>query len=737
MTLPPGRSLRPDLLLGALASAGLLGVLAASAGRRVLGLAAVAVANLVAIGLMVRRARSSTREHDVWVRWAAAAGCVSVSGALGQLGAPWAAALVAVPAFLLGYGAVVRWNRYATSLADPHELMNGVAAVAAALALADLVAGLTGSAAGLSLPDRLVAWTPPAAAGILLASSLTIVPVAGLTRDLRAWAMCLATAAVAVAAVVPSAGLDPRLGMVGLAIAALAAGTASCLPVWHGPIRPVAAADSTVGGFAVMVVSIGFLVVAALHRLDGLVLWASAAAGVLSSVRLLRNVRDISALSESRQLALTDDLTGIGNRRALMQQMGDLVARREPFVLAVVDLDGFKRVNDGLGHAAGDQLLVQVAGRLRASAHAGDLVARTGGDEFAVLAPLPVGTGPATVAHAGARLGADLVTALTEPADVTGFLVRGSASVGLTSAGGTTGWADAEELLRQADAALYDAKTTRATSRTYDPGRHAHHGQLFDVEDLRTALEQDQLLLHYQPQVEIVTGRLVGVEALVRWQHPTRGLLPPVAFIPLAEAHGLVGCLTDRVLDRAVAQLAAWHHDGWDLTVSVNLSGSDLLDTALPDRVAALIARHGAPAAALVLEITEGVLVPDDDNSAAVLAGLTALGVRLSIDDFGTGFSSLAYLRRLPVDELKLDAAFTREVVDHPRTAAIVGSTIELAHRLGMQVVAEGVEDAATADRLAELACDRSQGYLYARPLPATDLVAWARLRAAAAVPAS
>jgi EAL domain-containing protein (putative c-di-GMP-specific phosphodiesterase class I) len=292
-------------------------------------------------------------------------------------------------------------------------------------------------------------------------------------------------------------------------------------------------------------------------------------------------------------------------------------------------------------------------------------------------------------------------------------------------------------LLREADVAMYDAKRSGAGVALYDSSRHADSsGHLALVEELRSAIAGGQLVLHHQPQLDIGTGATVGVEALVRWQHPARGLLLPGDFLPLAEVHGLMGVLTEEVLTQAVAQAAVWRGRGLDLRMSVNLSASNLLDAALPGRVAGLLQEHGLPTESLVLEVTESVLLTDPDRSLAVVGALADLGVTVSIDDFGTGYSSLAYLRDLPVSELKLDRSFTADLLTEARTEAIVASTIELAHRLGLRVVAEGVEDEATLEHLRSLDCDTSQGYLHARPLPADQLEQWVVARVGAVSPA-
>jgi EAL domain-containing protein (putative c-di-GMP-specific phosphodiesterase class I) len=238
-------------------------------------------------------------------------------------------------------------------------------------------------------------------------------------------------------------------------------------------------------------------------------------------------------------------------------------------------------------------------------------------------------------------------------------------------------------------------------------------------------MQTDQLKLHYQPQVDVDTGQAVGVEALVRWQHPDRGLMGPAEFLPLAEVHGLMGLLTQAVLSQAVEQTASWRRRGVHLRMSVNLSVSNLLDLSLPTQVRQLLLLHEVPASALVLEVTETVLMSDSASSLAVVTALTELGTTVSIDDFGTGYASLTYLRELPVAELKLDRSFTVDLLTDTRAAMIIRSTIELAHQLGLRVVAEGVESVAILDRLRQLGCDESQGYLHSPPLPADQLVSW------------
>jgi diguanylate cyclase (GGDEF)-like protein len=443
----------------------------------------------------------------------------------------------------------------------------------------------------------------------------------------------------------------------------------------------------------------------------------------------------VARLRDSELRAITDELTGLANRRAVMRRVAELSQAETPLALALLDLDKFKEVNDGLGHAVGDELLRKVAERLQPALRAGDLLGRLGGDEFAVVAPMDPHS---DLQQTAVQLGTRLHGRLAAPFSVGGLFVHSSVSVGVTTTrgvGGPDASESASNLLREADVAMYDAKRSGVGVALYDTSRHADSsGHLVLVEELRTALTTGQLVLHYQPQLDVLTGRTVGVEALVRWAHPVRGLLPPAEFLPLAEVHGLMAPLTEVVLAQAVAQVATWRHAGLDLLVSVNLSASNLLDRSLPGRVAELLAAHAVPPSSIILEVTESVLLTDPDRSLAVVGALADLGLTVSIDDFGTGYSSLAYLRDLPVRELKLDRSFTNDLLVDDRTRAIVASTIDLAHQLGLRVVAEGVEQEETLRDLAFLGSDLSQGFLHSRPLPPDELQDWlSRTEAAAA----
>ncbi len=390
-----------------------------------------------------------------------------------------------------------------------------------------------------------------------------------------------------------------------------------------------------------------------------------------------------------------------------------------PLALLLLDLDRFKEVNDTFGHPRGDELLAEVAARLRAAAREEDTVARLGGDEFAVL--LPGGAEVNARAVAGA-----IRAALEAPIAVDGQPVQVGASIGVAQA--SAHGDDGATLLRRADVAMYAAKRAQSGVAVYDPAQDQHSlERLALVAELRHALAHDGLVLHYQPKADLASGHMCGVEALARWWRPERGFIPPDHFIPLAEATGLMAPLTEWALEAALRQQRAWADGGLALDVAVNLSMWSLHDPALPGLVATLLQRHGAPPERLCLEITEGAAMADAELTAEVLGRLAALGVRLALDDFGTGYSSLAYLARLPVHELKIDRGFARALTVSATDQTIVASTIGLGHGLGLNVVTEGVEDAQTWELLRRMGCDVAQGYYLSRPLPADELERWAR----------
>jgi len=426
--------------------------------------------------------------------------------------------------------------------------------------------------------------------------------------------------------------------------------------------------------------------------------------------------------AENAHQALHDALTGLPNRTMLRDRTDQAIhqADRElvPAALLLIDLDRFKEVNDTLGHHYGDQLLVQVGERLQAALRQVDTVARLGGDEFAVLLPrIETGEGATTVAR-------KLQDVLEEPFLLEDLALDVEASIGVAVY--PQHGSDADELLQHADIAMYVAKETHAGFVLFDPAQDQHSPRrLALLGELRRAIESDQLVLHYQPKVDAHSGRVLGVEALVRWQHPDHGLIPPGEFIPLAERTGLIGPLTHYVLDAALRQCQQWRQAGHELAVAVNISARRLLDVEFPDEVASLLARWEVPARLLVVEITESTIMADPDRALEILGRLDAMGVQLSIDDFGTGYSSMAYLKSLPVHELKVDRSFVTQMNSDSRDAVIVRSTIDLGRNLGLRVVAEGVEDQTTLQELDVLGCDAIQGYYVSRPVPPDDLIRW------------
>jgi diguanylate cyclase (GGDEF)-like protein/PAS domain S-box-containing protein len=423
-----------------------------------------------------------------------------------------------------------------------------------------------------------------------------------------------------------------------------------------------------------------------------------------------------------RRQALHDGLTGLPNRTLLNERIRNALKRsrraREPVSLLVMDLDHFKDVNDALGHEQGDRLLIEISRRLQSVVLEADTIARLGGDEFAVLLTDNADEESALTVAKRIR------EALEEPFQLGGITLESSASIGIAVS--PAHGADAETLVQRADVAMYAAKKSGAGASLY--ARELDQSsvrRLALLGELRSAITEDDLRLRYQPSLDLRTGTVTSAEALVRWQHPEHGLLPPSEFIELAEVSGLIRPLTRWVIDNVLAQMRTWQQENVDLCVAVNLSVKDLYDrdlvTWLDDRLDA----WGVDASRLKLEITESEVMDDPLLALEVLGRLKKLGVSTSIDDFGTGYSSLAYLKHLPIDELKIDKSFVGNLVHDANDLVIVRSTIDLSHNLGLRVVAEGVEDFATLQRLAELRCDRAQGFFVSRPVPGEEVPRW------------
>ena len=454
-----------------------------------------------------------------------------------------------------------------------------------------------------------------------------------------------------------------------------------------------------------------------------------------SDVQLLQTVANHASVALHNEMligrlrhdAMHDTLTGLPNRAQVtaesMQALAAARVRGVQVAVMIIDLNGFKAVNDSLGHHVGDDLLRQVAVRFDAAAPDGVTVARLGGDEFAVLVPDCVAADPQQVA-------AVLLGSLDAHFTVGEERLHLSGSAGIAQApehGRTV-----SDLLKRADIAMYAAKNGAQSCVLYRPDIDVNDPSLLSLMgELRDAIASGEVDIEVEPVVDLLDGRVVSAEALVRWHHPTRGTLRPDLFLPLAERNGLIGPLTSLVLDHAVAACASWRAQGLDIGISVNLSARSLLDATLPSMVAETLARHGLPSDCLVLEITETILLSDADRALGLLADLRGLGARLSLDDFGTGYSSLTHLSELPIQQLKIDRSFVSQVHEAGRDRAIVAAVADLARHIGLEVVAEGIETAETAQRLAELGCQLGQGHFFSTSMAADLLPLWIATRPA------
>ena len=455
---------------------------------------------------------------------------------------------------------------------------------------------------------------------------------------------------------------------------------------------------------------------------------------VLPSVAVYIN----ASVSVSREhQALHDALTGLPNRKLLIVRTEEALAEarhrserrtapgrgqegeaQQRVGLFLLDLDRFKEVNDTLGHPTGDRLLQLVAHRLTHSVRPGDLVARLGGDEFAVLLPA------VRDARAAREVAARLRAALSEPVRLDGNSFDLEASVGIALHPDHA--PDFELLLQRADVAMYVAKENRTGVEIYSPDRDRNSPERLGRQgELRRAIDRGELELYFQPKVFLHDSRPVGMEALLRWRHPHKGLLTPGEFLPIAEQTYLMRGITDFVVDAALDQLAEWWKAGLRIQVAINASGRDLLDSRLTETIASGLLRHDVPPHALQLEITERILMTQPAYAADTVAALAKLGIPLSLDDFGTGYSSLVRLKSLPVEEIKIDASFVSRLCEAGDDAVIVQSIVDLVHTLGLRSVAEGVEDAETVTLLRQMGCDAAQGYHFRRPMTAADATAW------------
>jgi diguanylate cyclase (GGDEF)-like protein len=467
---------------------------------------------------------------------------------------------------------------------------------------------------------------------------------------------------------------------------------------------------------------LGILFVGTLTGVNGVAIGLATATLVLVGVRVASSVRAMRALTQERQrLSVTDHLTELGNRRHLFDVLDGFFAdeaaehAQRSLAFLFIDLEHFKKINDSFGHSAGDELLRRLGKRLAGSLAPSDVVARIGGDEFGVVVMDADATQAVSVAE---RISASL----EQPFALEAVRAQLSANIGIALAPADA--SDIAGLIECADVAMYRAKLGARPYALYEQGFSEGGSRLRLADELRAAVDAGELVLHYQPQLDLRSGETSTVEALVRWPHPTIGLIPPVKFLALAEEAGLMASVTRLVLAQAIEQCAAWRAAGHDIRVSVNVSATDLLDEGLTDLIVGLLEEHAQPASSLVVEITETSAITEFERSKGVIQDLRDRGVDVSIDDFGAGFTSLAYLSSLAVAELKIDRALITRLAsaNMQHDVELVRATIALGHALRLRVVAEGIEDRATLDLMSELGCDLGQGYFIGRPKPAHEL---------------
>jgi len=560
----------------------------------------------------------------------------------------------------------------------------------------------------------------------LVVGGTALLPTMRKTQWLLLASACALNAAGDTFNLLQSSGHVSHIGSVVNGIAWPAAILMMSMSVWVRPGRADPMARTTPPGFLLpglgASAGLALLFIDKLRPVDGIALGLATATLVVVGIRLALSVRGLRSLTEERhRQAVTDELTGLGNRRQLLHLLNafftdqaDPAAPERQLAFLYVDLDHFKEINDSFGHSTGDELLRQLGPRLSESLRGSDVLVRLGGDELGVVL---VDTDPAYATDVAQRL----MAKLEQPFNLDGVNVRIGASIGIAIA--PTDATDAAGLMRCADVAMYRAKLERSAFQIYREGIDDTGNRLHLVDELRVAVEERQFVLHYQPQLDLRTGEITSVEALIRWPHPRLGMIPPLEFLPLAEEAGLIQSLTALVLDLALNQCAAWRSAGRRLTVSVNISATNLLDVGFIEAVQGTLARHHLPPSALILEITETTVIADFARCKLVIEQMRALGLAVSIDDFGAGFTSLAYLGSLQVSELKLDRTFIGGIAGKDgRDQTLVQATIELGHALGLRVVAEGIEDRATLDLLARLGCDLAQGYYISRPMPPMDV---------------
>ena len=681
-----------------------------------------------AVGCAVRAALVE-RERAVWALFAVAlagygSGFVLVFAEVGQGAGPFGmnvSDLVSLLLYPAGYAALVTLTRARVSEWQGATLLDG-AAVALGLGACALVWISNTSPALLegSLLEVLYTLAYPVGGATLLVATLAGMAVTRSRPDDTWGLLLLGFAALTVGQLLYAAQSAAGTFAFGTWLDALytAGPVLVCLSAWSEPRSEQESAEHSSAVTAVPGLATAAALVVLVDRspeLPRAAVVLAAATVVAAVARMVLSVRQDRLLVQRTREARTDELTGLSNRRALLSAVDEALDAVPSGDLLLLELERFRQVNDTLGHSAGDELLKEVARRLRGVLpHVA--AARLGGGSFAVLLPAPEVRGLA--------VSEQLRAALAEP------LVLDGCDLALTARFALAAWDPSSlpgsgELLRRAHAALHAAKESGAPCEVWTT-RHDEGAreQLALVSDLQAALgASDQLFVHLQPKSDPRTQAVLGVEALVRWRHPRRGLVPPDGFIDAAERAGLLPQLTVRVLELSLGHVAELRRAGHAIQVAVNVGAPDLLDPRFPATVAKALDRHAVPPQLLRLEVTETVVMSDPERVLRTLGLLRAIGVGLSLDDYGTGLSSLTYLRSLPVDELKIDRSFVQRIVDDPASGLIVGSTIALAHGLGLKVVAEGVEDEQTLAALNEAGCDVVQGFLLGRPVTVDQLV--------------